>query len=136
MQWTMSLDFTVRYQRTPGAQYHVRPLSLLQQEIMYRCDGSVTVADQPTAPLPGRQRRGWPSLNEKLRGWQDWLWERRTWDVQVRQEYRRRWRGNPRRRVWWPQTHRRGFNHLLPGGAPGRRGPSLAPAAAWRCAGR
>jgi hypothetical protein len=38
-------DFTLRYQRVPGAKYHVRPLSLLQQEVLYRCDGSVTVAD-------------------------------------------------------------------------------------------
>ncbi|HEY7349520.1 MAG TPA: hypothetical protein VH599_14485 [Ktedonobacterales bacterium] len=38
-------DFTLRYQRTPGAQYHVRPLSLLQQEMLYRCDGRVTIAD-------------------------------------------------------------------------------------------
>jgi hypothetical protein len=37
--------FTLRYQRTPCARYHVRPLSLLQQDIMYRCDGRVTVAD-------------------------------------------------------------------------------------------
>ncbi|HEY7346939.1 MAG TPA: hypothetical protein VH599_01375 [Ktedonobacterales bacterium] len=40
-----TFDFTLRYQRTPCARYHVRPLSLLQQEIMYLCDGSVTVAD-------------------------------------------------------------------------------------------
>ncbi len=40
-----TLDFTLRYQRTPCAKYHVRPLSLLQQDIMYRCDGRVTVAD-------------------------------------------------------------------------------------------
>ncbi len=38
-------DFTLRYQRTRGAQYHVRPLSLVQQEVMYRCDGTVTAAD-------------------------------------------------------------------------------------------
>ncbi len=38
-------DFTLRYRRTPGAQYHVRPLSLVQQELLYRCDGRVTVAD-------------------------------------------------------------------------------------------
>ncbi len=39
------LDFTLRYRRTPGAQYHVPPLSLVQQELLYRCDGRVTVAD-------------------------------------------------------------------------------------------
>ncbi len=38
-------DFTLRYQRVPGAQYHVRPLTLLQQEVLYRCDGTVTLAD-------------------------------------------------------------------------------------------
>lgn len=38
-------DFTLRYQRVPGAQYHVRPLSLLQQDILYRCNGKVTIAD-------------------------------------------------------------------------------------------
>jgi len=38
-------DLTLRYQRTPCARYHVRPLTLLQQDIMYRCDGRVTVAD-------------------------------------------------------------------------------------------
>ncbi|HLV97326.1 MAG TPA: hypothetical protein VKT82_01495 [Ktedonobacterales bacterium] len=40
-----TFDFTLRYQRTPCARYHVRPLTLLQQDIMYRCDGRVTVAD-------------------------------------------------------------------------------------------
>lgn len=40
-----TFDFTLRYQRTPCARYHVRPLTLLQQEVMYRCDGNVTVAD-------------------------------------------------------------------------------------------
>ena len=38
-------DFLFRYQRTPGAKYHVRPLTLLQQEVLYCCDGTVTVAD-------------------------------------------------------------------------------------------
>lgn len=38
-------DYTLRYQRVPGAKYHVRPLSLLQQELLYRCDGRVTAAD-------------------------------------------------------------------------------------------
>jgi hypothetical protein len=38
-------DFTLHYQRTPCAKYHVRPLSLLQQEVLYCCDGTVTVAD-------------------------------------------------------------------------------------------
>ena len=38
-------DYALRYQRVPGAKYHVRPLSLLQQEVLYRCDGRVTVAD-------------------------------------------------------------------------------------------
>ena len=38
-------DFLLRYQRTPGAEYHVRPLTLLQQEVLYCCDGTVTVAD-------------------------------------------------------------------------------------------
>ncbi|HEY7349463.1 MAG TPA: hypothetical protein VH599_14200 [Ktedonobacterales bacterium] len=45
MSSTTTFDFTLRYQRTPGAKYHVRPFSLLQQEILYRCDGKVTVAD-------------------------------------------------------------------------------------------
>jgi len=45
MQPLNTFDFTLSYQRTPCARYHVRPLSLLQQDIMYRCDGSVTVAD-------------------------------------------------------------------------------------------
>jgi hypothetical protein len=45
MQSMGTLDFTLRYQRTPCAKYHVRPLSLLQQEVLYRCDGTVTVAD-------------------------------------------------------------------------------------------
>ncbi len=40
-----TLDFTLRYQRTPCAKYHVRPLTLLQQDVLYRCDGTVTVAD-------------------------------------------------------------------------------------------
>jgi hypothetical protein len=40
-----TFDFTPRYQHTPCAKYHVRPLSLLQQEVLYRCDGTVTVAD-------------------------------------------------------------------------------------------
>ena len=44
-------DFTLRYQRTPGAQYHVRPLSLLQQDLLYRCDGRVTIADLSDATL-------------------------------------------------------------------------------------
>jgi hypothetical protein len=38
-------DLTLRYQRVPGAQYHVRPLSLLQQDLLYRCNGRVTIAD-------------------------------------------------------------------------------------------
>lgn len=45
MSSATTTDFTLRYQRVPGAQYHVRPLSLLQQDILYRCDGSATVAD-------------------------------------------------------------------------------------------
>lgn len=45
MQTSGTFDFTLRYQRTPCAKYHVRPLSLLQQEVLYRCDGRVTVAD-------------------------------------------------------------------------------------------
>ncbi len=44
-------DFTLRYQRTPGAQYHVRPLTLLQQEVLYRCNGQVTIADLADATL-------------------------------------------------------------------------------------
>jgi hypothetical protein len=44
-------DFTLRYQRVPGAQYHARPLSLLQQEVLYRCDGSATIADLADATL-------------------------------------------------------------------------------------
>lgn len=44
-------DFTLRYQRTSGAQYHARPLSLLQQEVLYRCNGKVTVADLADATL-------------------------------------------------------------------------------------
>jgi hypothetical protein len=46
-----TFDFLFRYQRTPGAQYHARPLSLLQQDVMYRCDGKVTVADLADATL-------------------------------------------------------------------------------------
>ncbi|HLW03682.1 MAG TPA: hypothetical protein VKT82_33860 [Ktedonobacterales bacterium] len=38
-------DFTLRYERTHGAQYHARPLSLVQQDILYRCDGRVTTVD-------------------------------------------------------------------------------------------
>ena len=45
MSSATTLDFTLRYQRTPCAKYHVRPLSLLQQDVLYRCDGTVTVAD-------------------------------------------------------------------------------------------
>ncbi|HLW03887.1 MAG TPA: hypothetical protein VKT82_34890 [Ktedonobacterales bacterium] len=45
MSSATTLDFTLRYQRTPGEKYHVRPLTLLQQDILYRCDGRVTVAD-------------------------------------------------------------------------------------------
>jgi len=45
MSSTGLFDFTLRYQRTPCAKYHVRPLSLLQQDVLYRCDGTVTVAD-------------------------------------------------------------------------------------------
>ncbi|HEU5368207.1 MAG TPA: hypothetical protein VFU69_07070 [Ktedonobacterales bacterium] len=45
MSPSRTADFTLRYQRVPGAQYHVRPLSLLQQDVLYRCDGNVTVAD-------------------------------------------------------------------------------------------
>jgi hypothetical protein len=48
-------DYALRYQRVPGAKYHVRPLSLLQQEALYRCDGRVTVAglsDMTLAPHP------------------------------------------------------------------------------------
>jgi hypothetical protein len=45
MSSTGLFDFTLRYQRTPCAKYHVRPLSLLQQEVLYCCDGTVTVAD-------------------------------------------------------------------------------------------
>jgi len=45
MSPTITSDFLFRYQRTPGANYHVRPLSLLQQEVLYRCNGAVTVAD-------------------------------------------------------------------------------------------
>ncbi len=45
MPTTTTFDFTLRYQRTPGAKYHVRLLSLLQQDVLYRCDGNVTVAD-------------------------------------------------------------------------------------------
>ncbi|HEY7350102.1 MAG TPA: hypothetical protein VH599_17420 [Ktedonobacterales bacterium] len=45
MQTTGTFDFTLRYQRTLCARYHVRPLSLFQQDILYRCDGTVTVAD-------------------------------------------------------------------------------------------
>ncbi len=44
-------DFTLRYQRVPGSQYHARPLSLLQQDILYRCDGFVTIADLADATL-------------------------------------------------------------------------------------
>lgn len=44
-------DFTLRYQRLPLAKYHVRPLSLLQQDILYRCDGAVTIADLADATL-------------------------------------------------------------------------------------
>lgn len=44
-------DFTLRYQRTPCAKYHVRPLSLLQQDVLYRCDGTVTIADLADATL-------------------------------------------------------------------------------------
>lgn len=51
MQTTGTFDFTLRYQRTPLAKYHVRPLSLLQQDILYRCDGTVTVADLSDATL-------------------------------------------------------------------------------------
>lgn len=51
MQTSGTFDFTLRYQRTPCAKYHVRPLSLLQQEVMYRCDGTVTVADLSDATL-------------------------------------------------------------------------------------
>ena len=46
-----TFDFTLRYQRTPCAKYHVRPLSLLQQEVLYRCDGTVTLADLADATL-------------------------------------------------------------------------------------
>jgi hypothetical protein len=45
MRPDVSFDFTLRYQRTPFAKYHARPLSLLQQDILYRCDGTVTIAD-------------------------------------------------------------------------------------------
>ncbi len=45
MSSTGTFDFTLRYQRVPGAQYRVRPLSLVQQEVLYRCDGTVTLAD-------------------------------------------------------------------------------------------
>ncbi|HEY7358024.1 MAG TPA: hypothetical protein VH590_16205 [Ktedonobacterales bacterium] len=45
MSPSRTADFTLRYQRVPGAQYHVRPLSLLQQDILYRCNGKVTIAD-------------------------------------------------------------------------------------------
>ncbi|HEY7349641.1 MAG TPA: hypothetical protein VH599_15100 [Ktedonobacterales bacterium] len=51
MSSTTTFDFTLRYQRTPGAKYHMRPLSLLQQEILYRCDGKATVADLADATL-------------------------------------------------------------------------------------
>ncbi|HLV99451.1 MAG TPA: hypothetical protein VKT82_12325 [Ktedonobacterales bacterium] len=51
MSSATTLDFTLRYQRTPCAKYHVRPLSLLQQDIRYRCDGRVTVADLADATL-------------------------------------------------------------------------------------
>jgi hypothetical protein len=44
-------DLTLRYQRVPGAQYHVRPLSLLQQDLLYRCNGRVTIADLSDATL-------------------------------------------------------------------------------------
>jgi hypothetical protein len=47
-------DFTLRYQQTPCARYHVRPLSLLQQDVMYRCNGRVTVADLADATMYSR----------------------------------------------------------------------------------
>ena len=34
MSSATTLDFTLRYQRTPCAKYHVRPLSLLQLDFM------------------------------------------------------------------------------------------------------
>lgn len=51
-------DFTLRYQRTHGAQYHARPLTLLQQDILYRCNGKVTVADLADATLYTHQEIG------------------------------------------------------------------------------
>ncbi len=57
-----TLDFTLRYQRVRGAQYHVRPLTLVQQEMMYRCDGRVTVAD-----LADATRHSHPEIRAALR---------------------------------------------------------------------
>jgi len=51
MSSTGAFDFTLRYQHTPFAKYHARPLSLLQQDILYRCDGTVTIADLADATL-------------------------------------------------------------------------------------
>ncbi|HEY7349507.1 MAG TPA: hypothetical protein VH599_14420 [Ktedonobacterales bacterium] len=51
MQTAVTFDVTLRYQRTPCAKYHVRPLSLLQQHVLYRCDGTVTIADLADATL-------------------------------------------------------------------------------------